>query len=338
MGPVYVEKLSIDRPKRRIHRSRSLALRDAWPILRATDPAEAKSAVTWATEQGALGIAIDGPLEAVKAALQERSLPVRALHRPWLALPGDPDELKERTIEKVIVDCLSPTNPGTFDLVSERLKRFLALPGLAGVLLRDAVPPGYRFVNDKGNATALLGYTERNRQGFLKEYQRDIFDVAPGYCPYALKRYAPWVDLYGEPEWAMWRVDKVMESLNHLRLAITSACPMWLEGGLGANSYLMETLGTPLPGWLVLWTIWKEEDEHFLWDLYYPSEQKLIVTARNAGQNPWLLIPIPKGSPRAAIEERLGKLELETGEGWQGRYLDLSELSLDEARELFVGT
>lgn len=330
-GVVPLDPVYLFGRKRKPER-RALTLRDTWPILRVADASEAKQALGWAKQQGATGIVIDGPPEIVQAAIAERTLPVRALHRLWRAQLGDFDTLKERTIENRVTSWLSPTNPEAQAIALERLKRYATLPGLDGLLLRDATPPGYRgYGNDHDGAT-LTGYTERNRKAFLSQHHRDIFDLGPATNYFALHTYTPWLNSNDEDIWRSWRMARLNEALNQLRKAVP--CPAWLEGGFWQDKETQERLGSPLPGWLVRWTDRKAEDDTVLWQSAYNASQKLIGNARECGQAPWLLIPITPGNKRSELEERLSALEFESGSGWQGRYIDLSELSLTEAQAL----
>lgn len=330
-GVVPLDPVYLFGRKRKPER-RALTLRDTWPILRIADASEAKRALDWAKQQGATGVVIDGPPEIVQAAIAERTLPVRALHRLWRAQPGDPDTLKERTIENWVTSWLSPTNPEAQAIALERLKRYATLSGLDGLLLRDATPPGYRgYGNDHDGAT-LTGYTERNRKAFLSQHHRDIFDLGPATNYFALHTYTPWLNSDDEDIWRSWRMARLNEALNQLRKAVP--CPAWLEGGFWQDKETQERLGSPLPSWLVRWTDRKAEDDTILWQSAYNASQKLIGNARECGQAPWLLIPIARDSKRSEPEERLGKVEFEAGSEWQGRYIDLSELSQDDAREI----
>ncbi|MGC4043090.1 MAG: hypothetical protein QM758_04735 [Armatimonas sp.] len=121
----------------------AVSLKQTWPILRVTTSEEARSAVSWAKQQGAPGIALEGSNAALSAAIAEKALPVRRVHRLWKAGPTTLDRLRERTIQGQLSDWLSPTEPQARVLATERLKE-AALPELDGLLLFDALPPGYR--------------------------------------------------------------------------------------------------------------------------------------------------------------------------------------------------
>ncbi|MGC4043094.1 MAG: hypothetical protein QM758_04755 [Armatimonas sp.] len=259
---------------------------------------------------------------------------MRAVHHLWKAKAGDSDSIKERTIENRVADWLSPTDPAAFDLTAARLKPYATLPGLDSLLLRDAAPPGYRWTGDSEDGLALLGYTERNRQSFLSTYKKDIFDIAPAKLYYPQDSYTPWVRSGDSEAWRRWRGERLYEALNRLRRTIDG--PAWLEGGLEFHTDQVAYPPSPMPGWLVRWTELQVDTAH-LWQSGYNSTYKLIGNAQEAGATPWLHISVPPGSTRKTIEEHLGALESETGEGWQGRYIDLSELSLEETQKLVAG-
>ncbi|MGC4043091.1 MAG: hypothetical protein QM758_04740 [Armatimonas sp.] len=133
--------------------------------------------------------------------------------------------------------------------------------------------------------------------------------------------------------WAGWRAARMRDALNQLFAAIT--CPAWLEGGIPFDIDAEKRLGPTMPGWFTRWTRLKEGNE--LWQTGYTPGEKLIGQAKLAGTTPWLRIPVSSGRKRAELEDYLGLLELEAGEGWSGRYLDLSGYSLSDAQELLAG-
>lgn len=77
-------------------------------------------------------------------------------------------------------DWLAPSDSSTEKIAQERLALFAKLPGLAGLVARDMVPPGYGEAGYRGpfdTGENELGYTEAQRLAFLQEFGSDPVDL-----------------------------------------------------------------------------------------------------------------------------------------------------------------
>ena len=80
----------------------------------------------------------------------------------------------------------SPSDRRTVDIVKNLLSELAMEPGLAGILITDAVPPGYSgqetfFFSESAMPTIQLGYTDEARLAYLRKFGEDPIDVTPPY-------------------------------------------------------------------------------------------------------------------------------------------------------------
>lgn len=271
----------------------------------------------------------------------------------------------ETAPEPLAQDWLAPDAPGVADALRERLARLVRVPGLAGLVLRDALPPGYRSRKanpDNGNppfrnaGTAVqLGYTPDQRLAFLRERGADPADIVPYFFfGKPVPRFPEASN--GDPlagEWAAWRQDRAAALLRGVGAALHQArpdLPVFLRAQ-AARLVSDDQAEARTDAWYVRWN--KPGDPAaplpLLYRNFVDAKRPLAVQARET-QSP-AAAPAAVAPPRLAVENVIGssdgmqnhRASAETpfaqirdavaraGQGWNGWVLDLSDRPLAQA-------
>lgn len=310
-----------------------------WPLVRVETEEEARRAVMELAKRGFLSVTLDGPLAALRAALATKKLTIWAVTRLLAPTPDDDPDLLERNVFGEVQPFLSPTSPEAVALAGKRLKTLAQLPGLAGLLLRDALPPGYRsdVEGDSGfddDPLAIGGYTERNRRAFLAEHRCDPFDLSPNLlCLAVSEAYFYWAPEESESNtWRIWRAKQGWRALDALQAELKKQLPrlpMFLQGG---PPDLKPTYRTEYsPGWFEVWTPRRQDTDLWGW---LDREARAEDSGRWPGKNRHLRVSARGCKNRAELERRLGDVQSRLGDGWRGRFLDLTDRPLDDALAL----
>jgi hypothetical protein len=152
------------------------------------DKDQVQGLVKAAHEAGVTALWLEANPELIAVALAEKQLPIWA----WVPLLRSNDgipahnslgeswrELCRRRFRRDELDWLDPGMEGNIMVVLANVRRYL-LPGVAGLILTDTVPPGFREeVSDCH--TENLGYTPERRRTFLKKHGVEPADVIISY-------------------------------------------------------------------------------------------------------------------------------------------------------------
>lgn len=254
-------------------------------------------------------------------------------------------------------DWLRPDLPATQRYVEQRLRSTASTPGLAGLALIDAAPPGYRsrgvridpFVSAASND---FGYSPAMRLAYLRRYGYDPIDLTGAKAPYLSADLSLPFFSSQAPAFQMNADSGQLEPQPS-----SSALQEWDAFRYKANTDLLISLGTflrtsfpavPLfvrqspvtDGW---WSGWNKTDP-----LPEPPALSAQTTAAQAGQLsvPPLLLNIPyAGSPapnRVPTSARHFALWVKSHleqrkEGWSGVVLDLRALPAEQALNVLNG-
>ena len=74
---------------------------------------------------------------------------------------------------------VSPSDPRAVDLLRKLTAELAGMPGLGGLLINEAIPPGYTGNGRQETPQAIsLGYTDDSRIDYLRRYQEDPVDIS----------------------------------------------------------------------------------------------------------------------------------------------------------------
>ena len=214
-------------------------------LVQATEPEQARSLVTLAQKAGVVALWLDAPPDVIEVALAENSLPIFARVRLLRSAKGVAalNGLGEtwsaycrRRFRREEENWLDPGVASNLPVVLQQVRAVAALPGLAGLVLADTVPPGFRE-DWTGCQTSLLGFTPERCRAFLKKQSIDPTDVLPEYGDTFHEEnegrvFTPAHSL--ADDWLEERQDESKKFLGSLQQALHSEWPgltIWWGGG-----------------------------------------------------------------------------------------------------------
>lgn len=230
-------------------------------------------------------------------------------------------------------------------------------PGLAGIVLRDTLPPGYRedartrrvdvWNGDPGpsfeGAAANLGYTNAHRVAFLRENSADPMDVVPYTLFQRINlRFFDYDESTLALKWRVWRNERGATFLTLVRDTLQKNVPnvpvLWGGGLVLANverrtqrgqtalyfSYPSDTPAPPL-----FWTTAAQGTQATM--LSATKGTPVETTRPKMGR-----VLLDVGGPsrnNLTAGERAASLADKCGPGWDGYVLDLSYLPWPDAQK-----
>ncbi|MBB6053065.1 hypothetical protein [Armatimonas rosea] len=307
----------------------------AW-LARARTPNDARALVEAARAAGASALWLEAPPEVLAAALEPPSLPVWGVlpvlrgtaGRPDLNVLGDTSAQYARRRGKASeLPWLDLQDRSTVESARRALRALGRVSGLAGIVLRHVLPPGYGMLTDPSygryayGAAGDLGYAKENRLAFLREKGVDPADVLSERLYLEgeeLNLLVKHDDAWGA-SWKQWRVERAEALARSLRQELARAAPK-------------------LPVLLERAALWQDDGWLYQtcpWFLRWPADKPLPKVERRAlgggaAKRPgWRLL--------GSDPEANAVLRASTGQS-ESEVVDLSELRVAEVVKLLEKT
>ena len=193
--------------------------------------------------------------------LGDNSADALARHQEMVALQGKNAGDTEQDTETTPGVAVSPLAPSVQDTLVSFVRSLAAMPGLAGVVLRQTAPPGYDLrANEEDNRTILLGYQGDMRLAFLRVRHADPVDVfSPGRYNGKANTDLPNFQYDGQlsgkvsNEWTAFRREANLYLMNRLRAAARPLRVLVKQRGQAQGGRTADGTVTHPPGWYAAW-------------------------------------------------------------------------------------
>ncbi|WP_395139782.1 hypothetical protein [Armatimonas sp.] len=252
-------------------------------LARASTLTEARDLAQAAKSAGALALWLEAPPEVLMVAAELRLLPVLGVVSVLRGAPGKPDlnvlgetsaQYAHRRLGVIEPPWLDLQDRDTVENAHRRLLALARVAGLAGMVLRDILPPGYGMVAqpERGRyvygAAGDLGYSKENRLAFLKAKGVDPADILSESLYLEGEELNPLVkqdSALGE-SWQQWRTQRAEAFAVSLRQELRRVAPK-------------------LPTFLERAALWQNDGwlyQSCPWFLSWPAEKPLPKVERRA--------------------------------------------------------
>ena len=201
------------------------------------------------------------PIAQDLTVLGDNSSDALARHQEMVALQGKNAGDTEQDTETTPGVAVSPLAPAVQDTLVSLVRSLAAMPGLAGVVLRQTAPPGYDLrAKEENNRTILLGYQGDMRLAFLRSHHADPVDVfSPGRYNGKANTDLPNFQYDGQlsgkvsDEWTAFRREANLYLLNRLRAAARPVRVLVKQRGQAQGGRTADGTVTHPPGWYAAW-------------------------------------------------------------------------------------
>ena len=168
-------------------------------------------------------------------------------------------------------DLLRPDATATLPTLRKRLAEIAALPGIAGIVLKEAATPGYSTPDASseysffGRNAADFGYTDANRVALIRKAGYDPVDLTLSYSYDANLTLPQFTTQGGEGYYGGYEPalgPEVSKAWNHLRYEKQAALWKEIYGGIrAANASLPILLTNPEQTYNIAWVaLWESGD------------------------------------------------------------------------------
>jgi hypothetical protein len=275
--------------------------------------------LTWNTAAAAKGALPDlsllGKTSAQEAARKQANREMEARSSGYVVPAPSPEDTQ----------IVSLSVPGVQENLITLSKLAAKHTGVAGLVWRDATPPGYSIPKDSyiqaDLASGALGYNEAMRLAFLRQKHSDPIDLFPNeYSHGRADTKLPLIDDFAtdkalNSDWGAFRGESHIAFLRKLAVAVPNT-PVLLPA--------MSEWDQERPPWYGSWDTPTTQKPPFVNRSYASGEPPPDNVTQAKNQSKATLVTFPFGPGMVAPQLSLSLLEFDKAKGWSGIFLDSS--------------